>query len=194
MDTVAALPARDRSDLFRETAARMGFHPAIVEKDFWVCWTLKHLFGLPEHGPHLIFKCGTTLSKIYDVIRRFSEDIDVSISRKLFGFTGELDPAQPDLSSKKRNRLLDEMTDACTDFIQSTLLRDLQQSFSSILGEGEPRWAIAVDRNDRQTILFQYPTDEEQLAYIDPQVRIELGCRSDSWPSEQKTIQPFCAE
>ncbi len=52
MDRVAALPARDRSDLFRETAAQMGFHPAIVAKDFWVCWTLKQLFSHPIHGTH----------------------------------------------------------------------------------------------------------------------------------------------
>jgi hypothetical protein len=194
MDTVAALSIRDRSDLFRETAAQMGFHPAIVEKDFWVCWTLKHLFTHSEYGAHLIFKGGTTLSKVYCVIQRFSEDIDVSISRELLGFTGELDPAQPDLGSKKRNRLLDQMTETCTDYIYATLMRELRQNFTTILGDGERRWGLAVDKNDQQTIFFQYPTEGERLGYIDPHVRIELGCRSDSWPSEQKMIQPFCAE
>jgi hypothetical protein len=58
----------------------------IVEKDFWVCWTLKELFRLPAIGEHLIFKGGTSLSKVFKVIERFSEDIDVSIDRSFLGF------------------------------------------------------------------------------------------------------------
>ena len=76
MDNVARLPARDRAELFRETAAAKGLPPVPIEKDFWVCWTLKHLFAL-EDQPPLIFKGGTSLSKAYGVIERFSEDIDL---------------------------------------------------------------------------------------------------------------------
>src|SRR3546814_21020539 len=65
--------------LFRSTAAqRLGTTPHNVEKDFWVCWTLDALFnGLPD-GPRLLFKGGTSLSKGFGLIRRFSEDIDVT--------------------------------------------------------------------------------------------------------------------
>ena len=91
MDNVVRLPARDRAELFRETAAAKGLPPVPIEKDFWVCWTLKHLFAL-EDQPPLIFKGGTSLSKAYGVIERFSEDIDLAFDRAAFGFTEERDP------------------------------------------------------------------------------------------------------
>ncbi|MFA6270806.1 MAG: nucleotidyl transferase AbiEii/AbiGii toxin family protein [Candidatus Paceibacterota bacterium] len=74
MDAVAVMPVSERRDLFTETAEQVGFDlPAIAEKDFWVCWTLKRIFSLPPPYSKLIFKGGTTLSKVYRIIRRFSE-------------------------------------------------------------------------------------------------------------------------
>ena len=71
----------------RRLPARKGTIGAgVIEKDFWVCWTLKHLFGLGPSPAQLIFKGGTSLSKAYAVIERFSEDIDVSLSREDLGF------------------------------------------------------------------------------------------------------------
>jgi predicted nucleotidyltransferase component of viral defense system len=76
MDKVALLPAGDRAALFGESAARRGVADTIIEKDFWVCWTLKRLFELQQDGtPTLVFKGGTSLSKAFGAIRRFSEDI-----------------------------------------------------------------------------------------------------------------------
>jgi predicted nucleotidyltransferase component of viral defense system len=92
MDQFALLPAAERAIVFREAAARLKFGSAtIVEKDFWVCWTLRRIFAntaLP--GP--LFKGGTSLSKAYKVIDRFSEDIDIVLDRHTLGFTGEQDP------------------------------------------------------------------------------------------------------
>lgn len=64
MDRVARLPASDRHDLFRETAMLRGVRPAIVEKDFWVCWVLKQIFADPDVGPQFVFKGGTSLAKV----------------------------------------------------------------------------------------------------------------------------------
>lgn len=86
MDDFARLSPAERAPYIRETAVRMNVNEVIVEKDFWVCWTLKQLFSLKGIADHLIFKGGTSLSKCYDVIHRFSEDIDVSISRDYLGF------------------------------------------------------------------------------------------------------------
>jgi len=77
MDGVATRRRVFRQDLFEETSTRMNLPPALIEKDFWVCWTLKRLFGLPELRDHLIFKGGTALSKVHGIIHRFSEDIDL---------------------------------------------------------------------------------------------------------------------
>ena len=70
----------ERETLFLETAARTGISAEIIEKDFWVCWVLYQIFAMTDI-PRVIFKGGTSLSKIFKVIERFSEDIDVSIDR-----------------------------------------------------------------------------------------------------------------
>src|SRR5712692_1215283 len=92
MDHFALLPASERATVFREAAARSRVGSAtIIEKDFWVCWTLQRIFSsatLP--GP--LFKGGTSLSKAYKVIERFSEDVDIVLDRLTLGFLGELDP------------------------------------------------------------------------------------------------------
>jgi predicted nucleotidyltransferase component of viral defense system len=75
MESVARLSSAERRELFAETAARKGMTPAIVEKDFWVCWTLGRLFAHPELPGLLMFKGGTSLSKVFNLIERFSEDI-----------------------------------------------------------------------------------------------------------------------
>ena len=80
MNRIATLPSENRMALFRQTAEKMSVTEQIVEKDFWVCWTLKQLFESPLQNK-LIFKGGTSLSKVYGVIKRFSEDIDLIQSR-----------------------------------------------------------------------------------------------------------------
>ncbi|WP_456683270.1 nucleotidyl transferase AbiEii/AbiGii toxin family protein [Bradyrhizobium sp. S3.14.4] len=82
MDKVARLDGAERAALFGETGAARGVANTIIEKDFWVCWTLKRLFELQkEDAPTLVFKGGTSLSKAFGAIRRFSEDIDLSFDR-----------------------------------------------------------------------------------------------------------------
>lgn len=85
MNRVAALPAAERNELFSLTAQRRGLGSiAVVEKDFWVCWTLKQLFEDPFLSKLLIFKGGTSLSKVFRLIDRFSEDIDLVLSLRSF--------------------------------------------------------------------------------------------------------------
>ena len=78
MDHFALLPAAERATVFREAAARSQLGSAmIVEKDFWVCWTLQRIFS-SQTVPGPLFKGGTSLSKVYKVIERFSEDVDLT--------------------------------------------------------------------------------------------------------------------
>jgi len=99
MDNFAKLRAAERQPYFEETASRRNSTTTAIVKDFWVCWILKHLFSL-EAIPELRFKGGTSLSKVFRLIDRFSEDIDISIARATLGFSGERDPANPRLSSR----------------------------------------------------------------------------------------------
>src|ERR1700690_2106444 len=100
---------RDRADLFSETAERRGLSEAVVEKDFWVCWTLKQLFATDALRDRLLFKGGTSLSKINHAINRFSEDIDLAVDYVALGFTGDRDPRREDISRTRRANILDEM-------------------------------------------------------------------------------------
>ena len=75
MDKIAEGKAADREALFQRTASQKKINPMIIEKDFWVCWTLGKLFSHPAISKLLIFKGGTSLSKVFNLIERFSEDI-----------------------------------------------------------------------------------------------------------------------
>lgn len=90
MESVARLSSDQRRELAAETAARKGMTPAIAEKDFWVCWTLDRLFAHPELSSLLMFKGGTSLSKVFKLIERFSEDIDLILDWRVV--VGEDDP------------------------------------------------------------------------------------------------------
>ncbi len=83
----------------------LGLPPATIEKDFWVCWTLKKLFDLPEWGSQLTFKGGTSLSKGWALIERFSEDIDIVINRDALGFGGDKAPDRAPSKKQTRKRL-----------------------------------------------------------------------------------------
>ena len=112
MDDFAQRSVRDRADLFRAVATQRGLNAAIVEKDFWVCWTLKRLFALDAPPAGLLFKGGTSLAKVFKVIERFSEDIDLSFNRSDLGFGGDSDP-QAAGTGKQRQKRFDPLTEAC---------------------------------------------------------------------------------
>ena len=86
MRNVARLPDSDRGELFRNTADKMGLNDAIVEKDFWVCFTLDHLFHRCPWKDAITFKGGTSLSKAFNLISRFSEDIDLILDWRVLGY------------------------------------------------------------------------------------------------------------
>ena len=86
MRNIATIPARDREALFRNTAAKMGMSEAIIEKDFWVCYMLDYLFHRCAWKSNLAFKGGTSLSKAYGLIERFSEDIDLILDWRVLGY------------------------------------------------------------------------------------------------------------
>ncbi|MEX2382009.1 MAG: nucleotidyl transferase AbiEii/AbiGii toxin family protein [Opitutales bacterium] len=191
-DTLLDLNRRERLELIDAVSRERGVAPVIIEKDYWVCRTLDALFSLPGLAEHLVFKGGTSLSKVYRLIDRFSEDIDVSFHREFLGFGNEQDPESA--TGKKRNRRLDQLRSACEERVHDTLLPSLTKRLFQLLA-GESDWSLAVDPQDNQTILFRFPqSGASELAYIAPTVRIELGARSDHWPSETHEIRSYIGE
>lgn len=195
MDTFIRLPLDERQVYFQEMAARLGVSAAIVEKDFWVCWTLQELFALPNIGSHLIFKGGTSLSKVYRIIDRFSEDIDISIARDYLGFGGDQSP-EAATGGKERARRLERLMAAAEVKIADELRPALAKAFEAKLRAGET-WSLDLDPGDAQSLLFRYPRATVSGAgetYVQPNVKIELGARSDDWPREVRAVTSYVAE
>lgn len=201
MDKVARLPAADRAALFGETGASRGVANTIIEKDFWVCWTLRRIFSLPK-GPtaSLVFKGGTSLSKAFNAIRRFSEDIDLSFDRAELGYAGERDPEREGLGKNKAAKLIDDLVRDVEAHITNQLLPALQSAFVKELGDPSAGgWSLLIDPDDPQTLNFHYPaafatSEYAGMSYITPRVKLELGARGDPWPTEEKVIRPYTAE
>lgn len=199
MDGIATMPAVDRLDVFCEAAARRGrLNGPIIEKDFWVCWTLKRIFGLPDSPTRVLFKGGTSLSKVFGVIERFSEDVDLSLFREDLGYDGEQDPATAP-SKKKAKRLVKQLDGSCRDAIEHHLLPSLMHDFSGVLGEPEKGWNLAIDPEDPMTVNFAYPSGVggdllAEFPYVTPMIRLEMGARSEHWPSEVSSIRPYVAD
>jgi len=200
MDDVARLPIADRTDLFVATAGRRALTAAIIEKDFWVCWTLKRIFTLPDPPAGLLFKGGTSLSKVFGVIERFSEDVDLSFDRAGLGFGGESDPLNA-TSGKRRKQGLEALTETCQRVIRERLRPQLLAAFGDALGEPPSvTWGLELDEDDPagQTLLFRYPAENRsraaEPAYIRPVVRLEIGARSDHWPVVEASVTSYAAE
>ncbi|MFA6413501.1 MAG: nucleotidyl transferase AbiEii/AbiGii toxin family protein [Syntrophales bacterium] len=196
MNEFIRLSGEERHLYIIQTAERMGLSPQIIEKDFWVCWMLNELFALPNMGTTLIFKGGTSLSKAYRLIERFSEDVDVSIDRSSLGFGDESDP-EADISNKERKRRIERLKEACQCKITDELKPSLIKIIETGLGNKQ-HWLLTVDEDDpdRQTLLFEYPSGlaATSSAYIRPAVKIEMGARSDHWPSNRVLIKSYMAE
>jgi hypothetical protein len=144
MDAVLQLSQMQRVQLFERTAQLTGMEAVIVEKDFWVCWTLKELFRLPAIGEHLIFKGGTSLAKVFKVIERFSEDIDVSIDRGYLGFGGANEP-EAGTSNKEKTAAHRALKAACQRKIGGDLLTALQAAIKSKVRHDET-WSLHSGR------------------------------------------------
>src|SRR6266478_1195417 len=122
VNKIAQMSTKDRTGIFSETADRKNVSEAIVEKDFWVCWVLKQLFSIEALTNRLLFKGGTSLSKIFHAINRFSEDIDLAVDYPALGFTGSRDPRQENISKSKRADILKEMMAKCQRYIGGEFL------------------------------------------------------------------------
>ena len=194
MESILRLTPGQRSELYKGTSQKLGIGEVILEKDFWVCWTLRELFALPGIGEHLIFKGGTSLSKVWRAIARFSEDIDVSLSREWLGFTGDRSPEHATSGKKQRERI-EDLAAACSRKIATEILPALRARTAATLGD--KGWDIIVDPDDSQTLRFTYPSDVSTTtpdAYVRREVKMEFGARSDDWPAEDKTVVPYVAE
>jgi len=183
MESVARLSSSERRELFAETAARKGMTPAIVEKDFWVCWTLGRLFAHTDLSRLLMFKGGTSLSKVFNLIERFSEDIDLILDWRVV--VGDDDPLA-DRSHTKQEALNKTIEAKAVDYIGGEMLLMISQAVDPIC-----RCELAAD--DLHALNVMYPAAFSD-AYLRPEVRLEIGPLAGWMPFDNYRIKPYAAE
>ena len=194
MKKVALLTASERAELFGETGSRRGLAAALVEKDFWVCWTLHQLFSHPALKGHIVFKGGTSLSKVFNAIQRFSEDIDLIVDYEMLGFVGAKHPSACP-SRNKRAALIEEMIDVCSRYIEGAFIDLLRDRFADALGR--KGWELRTRRapDGSAVVEFSYPQAvAERVGYVNPFVLLEPGTNAEFVPKAEYEIRPFAAE
>lgn len=199
-DEFLAASPDDRRGAFLAAGQRIGTPEQNIEKDFWVCWTLDALFNrLPSGSPRLLFKGGTSLSKAFGLISRFSEDIDITVFRADLGEEASV-AALEALSGKKRRARLDAIREACQTYVAGPL----QDQFGSVFRETLERAHIATDGPrieldpadpDRQSLLVWYPSvTVADGGYVRPAVKIEAGAKSALDPHRVTSVTPYVGQ
>lgn len=197
MKHFVSLPPRQRADFFARHEQLNRVHPVISEKDFWVCWLLGLIFATPALGANAVFKGGTSLSKVFGVIDRFSEDIDLGLSPASLGWPeSELDDAPSNTARAKRVAALNA---ACADAVERRFMPALESLVQDLLGKksGATRWLSyeLETASHSPVIYFAYPaTQADTLPYIRPVVKIEFGALTDQRPQGPHSIRPLIAE
>jgi hypothetical protein len=197
MNNFATLPEAERRETFLLGSKEVDLPPAIVEKDFWVCWLLGHIFAAPSLGDHCVFKGGTSLSKVFGAIDRFSEDIDLGLTPASLGWSeADLDGAPS--ASQRRKRMEKMMTD-CADSVRARFQPELEAAVRGILGtsaEGGD-WLIYTDdvAANSPVLRFHYPSlVPVGTGYVERAVKIEFGSLTDQRPTASHAIAPLIAQ
>jgi predicted nucleotidyltransferase component of viral defense system len=172
------LNKKDKLNIFNQTSERSGLPSSAVEKDWWVTLSLNIIFSLP-YANHIVFKGGTSLSKAWDLIERFSEDIDLVIDRKYLGFEGELSKSQ-----------VKKLRKASYSFIGTAFYNDINNELIK-LGVSDYELVVQETKNtdtDPLIIELRYKSLTEESDYLKPRVLIEVGARSLMEPVDEKAI------
>jgi hypothetical protein len=175
------LPEERKKLIFEQSGARSGLPAAAVEKDWWVTLVLQCIFE-SEFAKAIVFKGGTSLSKGWDLIQRFSEDIDLAIDRKQFGFSRET------LSKNQRDKL--------RKTIRAFVLDEFTPALEDLLKEKGAEVTLNVEENpnsdaDPSRIEIYYPELTKRVSYLPPRVLVEVSARSLFEPFENRLIQPI---
>ena len=169
----------ERLEVINFAATRLGIAPPVLEKDIWLCLVLQRLFSLPAK---IAFKGGTSLSKVYNLIDRFSEDVDITLD-----YTNFISLPKPfsALSRTAIKKLSEQLKGCLYDYVQNTVLKDFNDYFNTELAVEN----INLSINDNgEELRVHYPSLFSVNGYLQSNILIEFGGRNSSEPSEQHKI------
>jgi len=184
MEKFYRLDNKVKLDVFEQISARSGLPTYAVEKDWWVVQTLRLIFQM-DIAPHIVFKGGTSLSKAWNIIDRFSEDIDLALDRSFLGFEKELSKTQVKKLRKESFRYISE------EFYPSLVKLFSENGFEDV--DIKLRETKSTDQ-DPLIIEIYYPVVTFQSEYVEPRVLVELGSRSLKEPNTQRKITSLVSE
>lgn len=176
------LSNQERRDLFAETASRRLTTPAVIEKDFWVTRTLARLFQDEKLARVLMFKGGTSLSKVYGIIERFSEDIDLVLDWRVLSNENPL--------AERSNTQQAQFNEALNATAQHYISGELFDLIRTVLGEMNQ---CEIDVDDPFVINVSYPAAFPD-DYLRPEIRLEIGPLAAWLPHEDHAIRSYAAE
>ena len=188
MIQIASLSGEEREELFLNIAHKVGMPPAIIEKDFWVCYMLDYLFHRCAWKDRMVFKGGTSLSKAYHLIERFSEDIDLILDWRLLGYSLE-EPWEP-RSNTQQDKFSKSSESKTIALLEESFVPMLQADVSAEIGETAK---VFLENEEEPTVNFAYPqifTDVSILQVI----RLEIGALASWSPTQNAAISSFVAE
>ena len=188
MRRIAVIEARERKALFRNTAAKMGVSEAVIEKDFWVCYMLDYLFHRCAWKNSLAFKGGTSLSKAYNLIKRFSEEIDLILDWRVLGY-GTDEPWEQS-GNTKQDAFNKEANKRAETFLRNVFLPKIKKDLSKELTLPVK---CEIDPHDGQTVKFTYPNNFSDTAILQ-KIRLEVGALAAWTPAAEQVITPYAAE
>jgi hypothetical protein len=187
------LSKKERNEILTSLSPVIGLTSELIEKDIWICWSLEKLFSMPNQIP-MAFKGGTTLSKIYNVIQRFSEDIDITIDYK--GLKPEIDPFDRQLSKTAQKKLGAALKASVKKYVKEIVYPHYEDIFTKEI-ENEQGKIILEDQEDNVVnIKIQYPSalEENNDTYIQNIVLLEFGGRNTTEPSENHSVEPIISK
>lgn len=191
MITIARSSDTDREVLFGNAADRAGIgNPAVVEKDFWVCFTLDYLFHKSLWPRSFSFKGGTSLSKAFHVIKRFSEDIDLIVDWRLLGY-GINEPWEKRSRTQQDKFNRKAVADASA-FLTGVFAPQMEKDMNSILSRSV---TVDMDPNDKEqcTVNFFYP-HVFNTTYLRQEIRLEIGPLAEWVPSHPVSVRSIASE
>ena len=182
MRQITLLSQNQRKVLFEDASEKLGIPYGMIEKDFWVCWVLSRIFGDQNLRGLLRFKGGTSLSKVFHLIKRFSEDIDLILNWRLV----TQDDPMKDRSNAQQDKFNKRMQEESADYISTTLKGRIASVF-----DGECR--VDADDDDGHIIWIEYPHDGSD-GYILPRVKLEIGPLASWIPHQAFPVMPYVGE
>ena len=183
------LSPSDKKELLETAAERSGHSPHLLEKDVWVVWSLSALFR-SDLRASLTFKGGTSLSKAYKAIDRFSEDIDLTYNiRHLIGdLMGEFSEIPP--SANQANKWTKAVRERLPQWIEA----EVKPILLRVMSEEGIRGELSLDREGKDSLLLSYAPMKFGTGYVAPHIRLEFGARATGEPHESVPVRCDLAE